>query len=366
MSDSEGSTVTYTEVSSPFEVLSDIGSMGVDGLPMIPEDPYAYVVAAFQAPPSSDYVPGPEEPEQAPPSPEFVPQPVYPKFMPPKDEMFPAEEQPLPAAVSPTTDSPGYIANSDPEEDEEDPKEDPTDYPADGGDDDDDDDESSDDDEDDDDDVEEDEDEEEEVEHPAPADSVPPPVHRVMARMSVRAQTPISLPSDIEVAKQCTSEVSDLLPCPDPYSVATQFGGVAEILQKTRKICKTTTRRKNSPRSNNQRAFIGGAWSDSGKNEEKKTKDETCLVAQASNEICLGINLEPDEWIKDSGCSKHMMGNRKLFSTYKAYNGGNVIFGSNLRGNIIGKVKESLNVTFDETPPPPKTSPLEDDDLVEE
>ncbi|GKA57256.1 hypothetical protein Tco_0756444 [Tanacetum coccineum] len=30
------------------------------------------------------------------------------------------------------------------------------------------------------------------------------------------------------------------------------------------------------------------------------------------------------------------------------------------------KDEESLNVTFDETPPPPKTSPLEDDDLVEE
>ncbi|GJV44552.1 zf-CCHC domain-containing protein [Tanacetum coccineum] len=53
--------------------------------------------------------------------------------------------------------------------------------------------------------------------------------------------------------------------------------------------------------------------------------------------ICLGVDLEPDEWIKDSGCSKHMTGNRKLFSTYKAYNGGNVIFGSNLRGNIIDK-----------------------------
>ncbi|GKD40586.1 retrovirus-related pol polyprotein from transposon TNT 1-94 [Tanacetum coccineum] len=53
--------------------------------------------------------------------------------------------------------------------------------------------------------------------------------------------------------------------------------------------------------------------------------------------MCLGVDLEPDEWIKDSGCSKHMTGNRKLFSTYKAYNGGNVIFGSNLRGNIIGK-----------------------------
>ncbi|GJU42718.1 zf-CCHC domain-containing protein [Tanacetum coccineum] len=85
-----------------------------------------------------------------------------------------------------------------------------------------------------------------------------------------------------------------------------------------------------SSRSNNQKAFIGGAWSDSGEDEEEKAKDETCLVAQTSNEICLGINLEPDEWIKDSGCSKHMTGNRKLFSTYKAYNRGNVIFGSNL------------------------------------
>ncbi|GKB21528.1 retrovirus-related pol polyprotein from transposon TNT 1-94, partial [Tanacetum coccineum] len=53
--------------------------------------------------------------------------------------------------------------------------------------------------------------------------------------------------------------------------------------------------------------------------------------------ICLGIDLDPDKWIKDSGYSKHMTRNRKLFSTYKAYNGGNVVFGSNLRGNIVGK-----------------------------
>ncbi|GJX37703.1 copia protein [Tanacetum coccineum] len=80
-----------------------------------------------------------------------------------------------------------------------------------------------------------------------------------------------------------------------------------------------------------------GRFSDSSEDEEEKIKDETCLMAQASNEICLGIYLEHGEWIKDSGCTKHMTGNRKLFSTYKAYNGGNVIFGSNLRGNIIGK-----------------------------
>ncbi|GJS83448.1 retrovirus-related pol polyprotein from transposon TNT 1-94 [Tanacetum coccineum] len=64
-----------------------------------------------------------------------------------------------------------------------------------------------------------------------------------------------------------------------------------------------------------------------------------------------GVDLEPDEWIKDSGCSKHMTGNRKLFSSYKAYNRGNVIFGSNLRGNIIGKGQicdNKCRVTFSE------------------
>ncbi|GJW30429.1 UBN2 domain-containing protein [Tanacetum coccineum] len=54
-------------------------------------------------------------------------------------------------------------------------------------------------------------------------------------------------------------------------------------------------KKRKSSRNNNQRDFIGGAWSDSGEDEEEKNKDETCLVAQASNEICLGINLEPDE-----------------------------------------------------------------------
>nr|GEU65080.1 copia protein [Tanacetum cinerariifolium] len=67
-----------------------------------------------------------------------------------------------------------------------------------------------------------------------------------------------------------------------------------------------------SSRINNQKAFIGGAWSDSGEDEKEKAKDETCLVAQASNEICLGINLEPDELIKDNGCSKHMTGTMHL------------------------------------------------------
>ncbi|GKF23767.1 hypothetical protein Tco_0076089 [Tanacetum coccineum] len=32
-------------------------------------------------------------------------------------------------------------------------------------------------------------------------------------------------------------------------------------------------------------AFVGGFWSDSDEDEEEKTKDEKCLVANASNEV---------------------------------------------------------------------------------
>nr|GEX04485.1 retrotransposon protein, putative, unclassified [Tanacetum cinerariifolium] len=38
------------------------------------------------------------------------------------------------------------------------------------------------------------------------------------------------------------------------------------------------------PKNKNQRAFVGGSWNDSGKDVEEKIKDETCLMAQASNE----------------------------------------------------------------------------------
>ncbi|GKA04023.1 hypothetical protein Tco_0676804 [Tanacetum coccineum] len=204
MSDSEDSTVTYTAVSSPFEDGSDIGSPGVDGPPIMPEDPYAYIMAAYQVPPSPNYIPGPKVPPspdyipgleepQSPPLLDFVPEPMYPEYIPQEDEILSAEEQPLPAAASPTADSPGYVPESDleeePEEDDEDPEEDPADYPTDRDDDDDDDDED------------EDEDEEEEEEHPAPADSVPPvhpsppaspirPLGYRAAMIRLRAETP--------------------------------------------------------------------------------------------------------------------------------------------------------------------------------
>ncbi|GJS96382.1 zf-CCHC domain-containing protein [Tanacetum coccineum] len=38
-------------------------------------------------------------------------------------------------------------------------------------------------------------------------------------------------------------------------------------------------------RNFNQRAFVGGSWSDSDVDEEEKTKDKKCLMAKASNEV---------------------------------------------------------------------------------
>nr|GFB88184.1 hypothetical protein [Tanacetum cinerariifolium] len=185
---STSSAVTYTFVYTDSEMgrvfwgadeaLSNGDSLrvimyGYDGLHMLPV-----------ALPSLDYVPGPEEP-QTPPAPQdedehepmfvqphdhdFVPEPIYSEYIPLEDEhVLSAEEQPLPPVVSPTAESPEYVAESDPEEDPEEYKDDETedgsvDYPIDRGDDDDGD--SSGDDADD-----EDEDEEEE-EHLAPTDS---------------------------------------------------------------------------------------------------------------------------------------------------------------------------------------------------
>ncbi|GKG26533.1 hypothetical protein Tco_0402236, partial [Tanacetum coccineum] len=130
-------------------------------LPMHPVDPY--VEAALLSPPSSDYVPGLEEPEQAPPSPDYVRGPEYPEYLAPSDAEIPIEDQLYDVDASPIALSPAYIADFDPEDESQDG---PMDYPADGRDDDD----SSGDDANDEDEEEAFEEDEEE-EHLAPVDS---------------------------------------------------------------------------------------------------------------------------------------------------------------------------------------------------
>ncbi|GJX01868.1 hypothetical protein Tco_0185781, partial [Tanacetum coccineum] len=167
-------------------------------------------------------------------------EPIYPEYIPLEDDhVFPVEEQPLPPVDSPTAESLGYVAESDPEEDPEEYEDDdiedgPVDYPIYGGDDEDDDDgDSSRDDADDKDEDEEDKEEEEE-EHLAPADSavvvptvepvsppegtepvIPPPsidISTIGARINVRLYAFISLPPEAEVDRL----LAMITPLPSP------------------------------------------------------------------------------------------------------------------------------------------------------
>ncbi|GJU39660.1 zf-CCHC domain-containing protein [Tanacetum coccineum] len=49
------------------------------------------------------------------------------------------------------------------------------------------------------------------------------------------------------------------------------------------------------PRDKNHRAFVGGSSSDIGEENDEKIQDETCLVAQAPNEVCSESSYFSDE-----------------------------------------------------------------------
>ncbi|GKC77093.1 hypothetical protein Tco_1127867, partial [Tanacetum coccineum] len=140
-------------------------------------------------------------------------EPVYLEFMSPEDEVLLADEQPLPTVISPTADSSGYITESNPmedlEKDDKDPEEDPADYPTDREDDEEEGESYGDDVDDEEEDKHKDKEEEE---HPASADSIPPPppAYCVMARMSIRPQAPVPFLSE-EVA-----EIFLSIPTPPP------------------------------------------------------------------------------------------------------------------------------------------------------
>ncbi|GKA13738.1 zf-CCHC domain-containing protein [Tanacetum coccineum] len=48
------------------------------------------------------------------------------------------------------------------------------------------------------------------------------------------------------------------------------------------------------PRNKDQKAFIGSSWSDSENDADEKTYDETCLMAQSSNEVSLNSSYYSD------------------------------------------------------------------------
>ncbi|GJW91840.1 hypothetical protein Tco_0169393 [Tanacetum coccineum] len=234
--------------------------LGYDGLPIQPV-----------ALPSPDYIPGPEDP-QTPPipqdederepmfvqahDPDYVLEPIYPEYIPLEDEHeLPVEEQPLRPVDSPIAESPGYVAESDLEEDPEEYEDDETkdgsiDYPMDGGDDGDDDDSDSSRDNANDEDEDEDEEDEEEEEHLAPADAavvvsvgehvsspegtepvIPPPSTDITigARIIVRPQTSISLPLEAKRLARCMSPPAHLSSPPVPSPLLPSSGCPTQI-----------------------------------------------------------------------------------------------------------------------------------------
>ncbi|GJU53262.1 retrovirus-related pol polyprotein from transposon TNT 1-94 [Tanacetum coccineum] len=78
---------------------------------------------------------------------------------------------------------------------------------------------------------------------------------------------------------------------------------------------------------------------ESAKNKKEKYKS----LALKARQVRQKVKLDPDEWIQDSGCTRHMTGNKDLFSSYKPFDGGNVLFGSNTKSKIIGKGTISHN-----------------------
>nr|GEX51625.1 putative reverse transcriptase domain-containing protein [Tanacetum cinerariifolium] len=266
------STVTYTSIYTDSELgrvylgvdeeLSDGGSprvivYGYDGLPIqLVAPPSPDYVPGHEHPPSPNYMPGLEHPPLPVKIP-YIPEPEYPVYL------APFEDQPLPADASPTTVSPGYVADSDLDKDpEEDPEEDHADYPANGGDGDD---EPSDDDDDDVDTDDEDEepfkdedDDEDEEEHLALVDSfvvhVVDPVPSAEdikgfetdeARKTVRLEPPMSPSMEARIAEHAAIPTPPLLvaslplPLPSPLTTSPTDAG-APLGYRAKRACFTT------------------------------------------------------------------------------------------------------------------------------
>ncbi|GJY74760.1 retrovirus-related pol polyprotein from transposon TNT 1-94 [Tanacetum coccineum] len=79
-------------------------------------------------------------------------------------------------------------------------------------------------------------------------------------------------------------------------------------------------------------------------NEQHRLSDDSAEKKEdLETNVRQKVKLDPDEWIQDSGCTRHMTGNKDLFSSYKPIDGGNVLFGSNTKSKIIGKGTISHN-----------------------
>ncbi|VFQ97186.1 unnamed protein product [Cuscuta campestris] len=99
-----------------------------------------------------------------------------------------------------------------------------------------------------------------------------------------------------------------------------------------------------------QRAYIswGGDSGDESTDQEEDEAANLCLMAHEdqSNDVQEASSVL---WYLDRGCSKHMTGDASKFLQIKPAKGGNVVFGDNSKGKIIGigSVGKSENSSID-------------------
>jgi len=71
-------------------------------------------------------------------------------------------------------------------------------------------------------------------------------------------------------------------------------------------------------------------------NEKESSDAESCTDSENETEVCLRGSKKQKSWYLDSGCSRHMTGERSMFLTLTMKEGGTVGFGGNQTGKIIG------------------------------
>ena len=52
--------------------------------------------------------------------------------------------------------------------------------------------------------------------------------------------------------------------------------------------------------------------------------------------MCLKFTKDKNQWYLDSGCSRHMTGDKNQFISLESKDGGNVTFGDNAKRMIVG------------------------------
>ncbi|VFQ77257.1 unnamed protein product [Cuscuta campestris] len=104
-------------------------------------------------------------------------------------------------------------------------------------------------------------------------------------------------------------------------------------------MCPKLKNEKDKRAPNKQRAYI--SWENDGSGSEDSETEEVanlCLMAiedgDTSKKVCL--KASSTSWYLDSGCSKHMIGDASKFRSLEYFKGGNVVFGDNNKGRIIG------------------------------